>query len=646
MSRLMFSLLFISNLAFARFQNLYPENPSSFEHGPVLMDTFQHLEHNLFTDAFDNYVPNPPTTLNYHENENTTINNQTLGSEIPSGLIIDFKDGISESDIVSFGFKHGLVLQPNSEFSVSTDNIYTVNNFNLFQLSDLDGHDLSSQENLDAFAAENSDMIEYMEFNYVYQAYDFTPNDAKWVNQWNMRDIGMPKVYEKHTGLRKDGSSVIVAVIDTGVAYEDYSDKFGKYHLLEDFKGMRFVEGYDFVNRDKHANDDNAHGSHVAGTIAEVTNNVLGAAGIGTQLTIMPVKVLSGSGSGTTSDIAEAIRWVADWKGPKGEKVSVINMSLGGPMPSKIMGDAVKYAHKKGVLVVCAAGNSARRGVGYPAAYPDSFAVAATRFDKSTTWYSSWGPEVDIAAPGGDTRVDQNGDGVVDGIIQNTIASQDPTREGYFLFQGTSMASPHVAGVAALVYATGLNDPNKVAEVLQKTAQQVPNMEKERYGAGILNAAGALTLAENSVGNTLLFNIPTIYSETSSIFHNKTTMFLLMMFGLLMLTRHNQLAKSKYISLTAASIFSLGVLEFFSMLTPTLLTFIWLSIIPGFLVTTLLLKHSKINTYAMLVANLAILGSALISTLNGSLGMGTFFESIWLVLNIFFGIWILQKLSK
>jgi serine protease len=318
------------------------------------------------------------------------------------------------------------------------------------------------------------------------------PNDPKYKYQWHLRQIGMPEAWKL-----TDGNGVIVAVLDTGVAFENHGSKF---KLIPDLDGVEFVKPYDFVGNSKHANDDHGHGSHVTGTIAQMTNNGIGVAGVGLKLRIMPLKVLSGSGSGSVGGIADAIRFAAD----NGAKV--INMSLGGAFPSKVLKKAVEYAHKKGVTVVCAAGNESRGKVSYPAAYPGAVAIAATQFDEATTFYSNWGKEIDLAAPGGNTRVDQNGDGMPDGVLQNTIAIGDPTKNDYYGYMGTSMAAPHAAGVAALVVGEGITDPDRVEQILKDSARK-PDKQKydaEHYGAGIIDAPAAVKKARTSSGGGAL----------------------------------------------------------------------------------------------------------------------------------------------
>src|SRR6185312_11692373 len=281
------------------------------------------------------------------------------------------------------------------------------------------------------------------------------------------------------------GDGVIVAVVDTGVA------------RVPDLKDTEIVPGWNFVNDTDNAADDHGHGTHVAGTIAQSTHNGLGVAGVAFHAKIMPIKVLSARGSGSVSGIANGIRWAAD------HGAKVINMSLGGPMASSVLSKAVKYAHDKGVVVVCAAGNDGRGKVSYPAAYPHAIAVASTQYDETTTFYSNWGKEIDIAAPGGNTRVDQNGDGQPDGVLQNTIVPGNISQNDYLWFMGTSMASPHVAGVAALVVGQGVTNPDAVEKVLKETARQpkvAPKDKQNRYGAGIVDAAAAVKKAQLGYG--------------------------------------------------------------------------------------------------------------------------------------------------
>ncbi len=226
----------------------------------------------------------------------------------------------------------------------------------------------------------------------------------------------------------------------------------------------------------------------MAGTIAESTNNSEGVAGIAYGASIMPVKVLNSGGSGTYAAIASGIRFAAD----NGAKV--INLSLGGSSGSLTLESALKYAFDKGVTVVAASGNDGSGSVSYPAAYNSYvIAVGATRFDNTRAKYSNYGTALDIVAPGGDSAVDQNGDGYGDGILQQTF-SGSYGNFGYFFLQGTSMAAPHVAGVAALVVAHGAaTSPNDVRTALESTADDLGAVGRDNtYGFGLLDAAGAI----------------------------------------------------------------------------------------------------------------------------------------------------------
>ncbi|MCI0414775.1 S8 family peptidase [bacterium] len=321
--------------------------------------------------------------------------------------------------------------------------------------------------------------VDAVEPNYYATAL-YVPNDPYYKHQWHLDIIGMKEAWDFPRG-----SDVIVAVIDTGVAFEKHGSRF----RVEDLGETQFAKPHNFISGDEHASDDHGHGTHVAGTIAQLTNNKVGVAGVAPNVKIMPLKVLNSRGFGTYGDIAAAIRYAAD----NGAKV--INMSLGGPFPSFVLHKAIKYAKEKGVTIVCAAGNSGRSGLSYPAKYSECISVSAVRFDRTLSWYSSYGKGLTIAAPGGDMNVDQNGDGLMDGVLQNTLNPQDPTKQGYFLFQGTSMATPHVAAAAALLVSHGIQDPDKVREYLESSATKVQGGSSEKYGAGVLNVNAALRSA-------------------------------------------------------------------------------------------------------------------------------------------------------
>lgn len=304
------------------------------------------------------------------------------------------------------------------------------------------------------------------------------PNDPMYDQQWNFQMIGAEDAWKK-----TKGKGVIVAVIDTGVAAE--TTKKGKQ--CKDFNTTKFVKGYDFVNKDADPFDDHGHGTHVAGTIAESTNNGEGVAGLAYEATIMPLKVLSANGSGTSSDIADAIRYAAD------NGANVINMSLGSNQPSSVIHKACQYAAKKGVVIVCAAGNGFGEPVGYPAAFPECIAISSVGPSGKIATYSSYGKQVALAAPGGDMMESGN---ARDGILQNTVMTGKGDRakgDDYYAFQGTSMASPHAAAVAALVMSEGVKDPARVRDILVKSA--TPNGEPNKYGAGILSASNAVSMA-------------------------------------------------------------------------------------------------------------------------------------------------------
>ncbi len=365
-------------------------------------------------------------------------------------IVLDFNETVPATEInvqlKAIAQQYNVNPRLNSEFS-EADNIYILEG-NKQLLSTLKKSDLAKD-------------TEYIEPNYIYRKSD-TPNDPDYGKQWNLRSINVEGAWDE-----TKGSGITVAVIDTGIS------------PVPDLKNTKFVKGYDFVNDRIEALDDAGHGTHVAGTIAQSTNNSYGVAGIAYEANLMPLKVLSAEGGGTVADIAEAIRFAAD------NGADIINMSLGGAGESKLMEEAIEYAYQKGVFLVAAAGNSNQNAASYPARYRHVVGVAALDPAGAKAPYSNFGAGVDISAPGG-SQVGQ--------ILQETI---DPeTGSAVFAaYQGTSMAAPHVAGVAALVKASGIKEPDEILNVLKQSSRAVQEDPLNHFGAGHLDAAAAVKLA-------------------------------------------------------------------------------------------------------------------------------------------------------
>ncbi len=319
--------------------------------------------------------------------------------------------------------------------------------------------------------------VEYTEPNYIAHAL-MVPNDPYYKHQWHLDNSVYGGIQTEEAWDISTGLGVTVAVVDTGI------------RKGTDLANTCFVAGYDYVNNDIDPIDDNGHGTHVAGTVAQSTNDFIGTAGIAFNSCLMPVKVLDKTGAGTYSNVALGIRYAAD----NGAKV--INLSLGGSADSITIEDAVAYAYNKGVTVIVSAGNDGSATPSYPAAYDDYvIAVGATRYDETLAYYSNYGPSLDLVAPGGDINVDQDNDGYGDGILQQTFTMKNKRITwGYYFFQGTSMAAPHVAGTAALLIAHGnATTPDDVRAALQETAEDLGTTGRDdTYGYGLVDAYAAL----------------------------------------------------------------------------------------------------------------------------------------------------------
>ncbi|MBN9418493.1 MAG: S8 family serine peptidase [Candidatus Eremiobacteraeota bacterium] len=303
------------------------------------------------------------------------------------------------------------------------------------------------------------------------------PDDPLYKIQWNLHMINVEGGWKQNAG-----QNVRVAMVDTGLAYWNAEG----HHQLEDLQGLKVLEGYDFVRDRVEAMDELGQGSHMAGTIAQSTNNGKGAAGIAYETQIMPFKVLDRQGRGTMADVAAGIRLAGD------RKAHVIVLGLGGPKPSDVLHEAIRHARAQGAVIIAATGVKPNEEVPYPAAYPEVIAVSAVDYKEKLTSYTTRGPKIDIAAPGGQNRQTD-----YSGITQNTIRQGDARTSGYYQWSGTSMAAAHVAGVAALIQSTGVEGPEAVEKILKETARSKgAKGQKQGYGAGIVDAGRAVARAQ------------------------------------------------------------------------------------------------------------------------------------------------------
>jgi serine protease len=332
--------------------------------------------------------------------------------------------------------------------------------------------------------------VEYAEPNGIVRA-SFAPDDPFFRFQWNFRMIGAQRTWD----IQKGKSDVAVAVLDTGIAYED----FGPYRKAPDWGNVSFLQGFDFVNGDSHANDDDAHGTHVASTIAEATNNGEGVAGLAFNCSLMPVKVLNAQGNGSFFDVAEGVDYAANFVQNGQHPVKVINMSLGGSSASETLRRAIDRAFAQGIVLVAAAGNESIGVVDFPAAFANVIGVGAVDERKQKAGYSNFGSALDVVAPGGDIDHRDASDEPF-GILQQTFDPQTAAFEGryddfaYFYFDGTSQATPHVAALAALLVSQGITDPAAVRAAIEQTADDLgaPGRD-DMYGHGLINPANALS---------------------------------------------------------------------------------------------------------------------------------------------------------
>lgn len=365
---------------------------------------------------------------------------------------------------------------------------------------------------------KRSDVL-YAEPNYIRYA-SAVPDDTYYSLQWHYPLINLPQAWGATTGI----SSVIVAVIDTGVLLS-HPDLLGQ-----------FVSGYDFISSlsnaldgdgidnnpddpgDESAGGSSFHGTHVAGTVAAATNNSKGIAGIAWGVKIMPIRVLGKLG-GTSYDLIQSIKFAAGIANDSGtvptQAADIINLSLGGGSYSQAEQDVITQARNAGVIIVASAGNNNNSSPFYPAAYNGVVSVSAVDMEKNRSYYSNYGSTIDIAAPGGDLRVDTDGDGYNDGVLSTLGDDSSGSIEFiYAFYQGTSMAAPHISGVVALMKSVNLTlTPAEFDSLLSSgsiTEDIGTTGRDDQFGYGLIDAFKAVNEAQSVTPVTPLLIITPI----------------------------------------------------------------------------------------------------------------------------------------
>lgn len=332
---------------------------------------------------------------------------------VPNQLIVKFKDSHSLNNIQNFHKSVGAKVLSKDDtlgFEVVQFNKGTV------------------QEKLKAY--KNNPHVEYAEPNYYFHAF-WTPNDPYFSSQYGLQKIKAPQAWDS----QRSDPGVKVAIVDTGVqgSHPDLASKV--------------IYGHDYVDNDDQSDDGNGHGTHCAGIAGALTDNDEGIAGVASQSSIYAVRVLDSQGSGTLASVAQGIREAAD------AGAQVISLSLGASSGGTALQQSVQYAWNKGAVIVAAARNAGNTKPNYPAYYSEVIAVASTDQSDKKSYFSTYGSWVDVAAPGSSIYSTYIGD-------------------SYETLSGTSMATPHVAGVAALLANQGFNN-TEIRQIIEMTADKI-----------------------------------------------------------------------------------------------------------------------------------------------------------------------------
>ncbi len=370
--------------------------------------------------------------------------------------------------------------------------------------------------------------------NYIVQPLVNEPDDEYYHLQWHYPFINLPQAWDVTTG----SSDVIVAVVDTGALmnHPDLAAQFTDtgYDFISDFSMNGGIDSNDGDGIDADPDDpgDSAtagsssfHGTHCAGTIAAHTNNGSGVAGVSWGTKIMPIRVL-GIGGGTTYDILQGVRYAAGMENDSGiildsdQTADIISMSLGGSGASAVAQSVFTQVRDAGVILVAAAGNESSSTPFYPASYAGVISVSAVNISGTLASYSNYGSTVDVAAPGGDSG-DYDGDGYSDRVWSTCGDDASGSIQfNYAAYNGTSMATPHVAGVVALMKALAPTlTPDELDALLANSTitNDIGDAGKDEYfGYGLIDAYKAVVaVSSGSIDTTLSINPSIINFGTS-----------------------------------------------------------------------------------------------------------------------------------
>ncbi|MEZ5543210.1 MAG: S8 family serine peptidase [Pseudomonadota bacterium] len=352
--------------------------------------------------------------------------------------------------------------------------------------------------------------VEFAEPNYLRRV-TLAPGDTNYPLQWHYPLINLPQAWDITTGT----DTVVVAVIDTGIltAHPDLQGRIGPgYDFISDPTNALDGDGIDPDPEDPGdggvAGNSSFHGTHVAGTIAAATDNSIGVAGTSWATTLMPLRTL-GLNGGTSYDIMQALLYAAGLPNDSGgvpvQRADIVNLSLGGYSFSQSEQNVIDQVRGQGVMIVAAAGNDATSSLFYPASYNGVLSVSAVDINQQAAPYSNFGAAIDLAAPGGNTAADVNGDGYPDGVLSTSgdDSSGSPPQYLYRFLQGTSMATPHVAGTLALMKAvTPTLTPADIDNLLlngQLTTDLGTPGRDNVFGYGLIDAHRAVAAAQGGI---------------------------------------------------------------------------------------------------------------------------------------------------